>query len=104
MNKDKTAFLFPGAGVKPYGNEQEIIEKHPSWFLQLFKRAEEITGLKKISPSPVFDTKAAPSLNQLKSQVFTYCFGTGVFNLLINNGFSPDITMGYSMGIYTAIH
>ncbi len=104
MNSKKTAFLFPGTGVKPYGNEQDIIEKHTEVFQPLFLKVRDITGFYPDLPSFEPDSNSNGYSSELNSQLFTYCFGTGMFRLFEKYRILPCISAGYSMGVYTVLH
>lgn len=100
-DKNKTAFTFPGVGIELSGSEPAFYERYKSIYAPFFEKGSEWakTDLTKSLTSSSID-----KLDEWQSQIFIYCFSVGTFHVLKENRITPDITAGYSFGIYAALY
>lgn len=96
----KIAFMFPGQGSQQVGMGEQFFETDES-VRQLFQRANEIldkdiTSLMLEGPEEqLTETENAQPALLLASYIGYY--------LLKNNGVKPDVTVGHSLGEYSAL-
>lgn len=97
----KTAFAFPGAGVKPCGREPDFYGRHELALRPLLEEASEKAGADLVRE---LTRGGAASLPDSQNQCFTYAFGAGVHDVLERLGRKPDVTAGFSFGVYAALY
>ena len=97
----KTAFAFPGVGVRPDGREAEFYERHVEWMKPCLEEASETAGADLVRA--LLDG-AIESMGDEKNQYFTYAYCGGLAGVLERAGLRPAFTAGYSFGIYAALH
>jgi [acyl-carrier-protein] S-malonyltransferase len=97
----KTAFAFPGAGVKPCGREAGFFRRHEQTLGPLLDEASERAGTDLTRELVSGD---AASLPDERNQCFTYAFGAGVRDVLERCGVEPHVAAGYSFGVYAALY
>ena len=96
----KTAFAFPGVGVRPSGCEAKFYRRHESLISPFLQEASEASGT---------DLEFALQQNQIERlsegtrQYFTFSFCAGVTRVLEEHGLVPEMAAGYSFGIYAAL-
>jgi [acyl-carrier-protein] S-malonyltransferase len=96
----KTAFAFPGTGIKPCGREAPFFARHERILRPLLDEASQIAG------ADLAGELAAGRVEHLpddRNQFFTYAFGAGICRVLDEAGIRPDLAAGYSFGIYGAL-
>ena len=100
-DNSKAAFTFPGVGIELSGAEPALYKRYQSIYTPFLEKGSEWaeTDLAKSLTSSSID-----KLDEWESQVFIYCFSVGTFHVLKENGVTPDITAGYSFGIYAALY
>jgi len=96
----KTAFAFPGAGIKPCGREAPFFARHERILRPLLDEASQIAG---VNLAGELSAGRIDRLADDGNQCFTYAFGAGVCRVLDEAGIRPDLAAGYSFGIYGAL-
>ena len=100
-NNYKTAFVFPGIGVKLSGYEREIYNRYKSIYSPLLSKGSEKTG---INLEDILNVNSVHDLDELSQQIFIFCFSAGTFRVLSEKNIQPSISAGYSFGIYNALY
>ncbi|MCK5000565.1 MAG: acyltransferase domain-containing protein, partial [Anaerohalosphaera sp.] len=98
----KTAFLFPGQGAQFVGMGKELVEEFDIC-KQMFDKASEIVGydLCDVCFNGPEDTLNSTTVSQ--PAIFT--MSAAILEVLRNvEGVSPDVTVGLSLGEYTALY
>jgi len=101
MEIKKTAFAFPGAGVKPCGREADFYRRHEQTLRPLLDEASEHA---RVDLARELMGGGVERLPDFQNQCFTYAFGAGVSDVLEQEGHGPDVTAGYSFGVYAALY
>jgi len=101
VNREKTVFLFPGAGVPPAGKELNLFLRHKEHFTSYFEKISSLTG---INCAACLIEDRLQELGDLGNQFFTYAFSCALADLCKNRMIKPLWCCGYSMGIYTAYY
>jgi [acyl-carrier-protein] S-malonyltransferase len=97
----KTAFIFPGQGTQAVGMGRDFSQRQPAIFGPLFEEANDILGfdLKKLC----FQGPIEQLTDTAVAQSAIYTVSVGVFRLLTQEGFKPDVVAGMSLGQFAAI-
>lgn len=97
----KTAFLFPGQGTQAVGMGRDFTQRHPAVFSSLFEEANDLLGfdLKKLC----FQGPIEELTDTAVAQSAIYTVSVGVFRLLQQEGYQPDLVAGMSLGQFAAI-
>jgi [acyl-carrier-protein] S-malonyltransferase len=96
----KTAFAFPGVGVRPSGHETDFYGRHASVMKPFLEEASGAAGSDLVRR--LLDGTIG-AMEDGKSQLFTYAFCCGFAGVLEGAGIRPAFTAGYSFGIYAAL-
>ena len=97
----KTAFAFPGVGVRLCGREADFYMRHESVLGPFFEEASSRAG---VNLAGRLRQGTAGDLGDEENQFFTYALGAGASMVLRHRGITPDFTAGYSFGIYAALY
>lgn len=99
-HKFRTAWVFPGVGVKPCGQESAIARHFDEAFAQRLVLTQQLSGRDLGSylnePLDVFP-------NGLDEQLLSYTFACALAASLTHTGHCPDILAGNSFGVYPAL-
>jgi [acyl-carrier-protein] S-malonyltransferase len=101
LSDNHLAFIFPAFASDFDNHAGQSLAGFNNLFTQFLDRAIKSAdpGLSGFSFSAnVF------SANELRTQYLTYIYSCAAASALRNNGFTPGINAGYSMGIYAALH
>ena len=96
----KTAFVFPGQGSQKVGMLQDLYNAYPI-VKQRFEEADEALGYsisKLCFEGP--DTELVKTAN---TQPAILTASVACYEVLKENGFTPDIVGGHSLGEYSAL-
>jgi [acyl-carrier-protein] S-malonyltransferase len=96
----KTAFAFPGVGVKLCGREYPFFCAHEDRMAPYL--AEASTRLDCDLTRALADNQV-DGLSDRQRQFFTYAYCAGVHRVLDEGGVRPAMHAGYSFGIYAAL-
>lgn len=97
----KTAFVFPGVGVKHCGAELPFYERHLELMESYIHRAEAYTS------TPFARLLSQGKINDLQDreqQFFTYAYSSAVAEVFRAGGIEPLLVAGYSFGVYGALY
>jgi [acyl-carrier-protein] S-malonyltransferase len=97
----RTAFAFPGAGVKPCGREADFYRRHERTMKPLLDEASEHARADLVQE---LVDGGVERLSDARNQCFTYAFGACVRDVLDQRGHRPDVAAGYSFGVYAALY
>jgi len=97
----RTAFAFPGVGVRPSGCEAKFYRRHESMVRPFL---DEASHAAKTDLAFSLLRDQIEGLEEGTRQYFTYAFSAGVCAVLQDRGFVPEFTAGYSFGIYAAMY
>ena len=100
-DNSKTAFTFPGVGIELCGDEPALYNRYQSIYAPFLEKGSELADADLVS---VLSSGSTDKPDEWKNQVFIYCFSVGTFHVLVENEVLPDITAGYSFGIYAALY
>lgn len=96
----KTAFLYAGQGAQTTGMGRDLYEKYPS-FAAVYDAADRVKpGLKSI----IFENKDDALTRTENTQPALVAFAIGVTMLLGEKHIYPDVTLGLSLGEYSALY
>jgi len=96
----KAAAVFPGAGIGLSGYEASFLKRHGDPAVTPLQRASEFTGTDLVAAVVDDDLDR---LDARDLQAFTYAFSIGVHDVILDNGVSPSLMAGHSLGIYAAM-
>jgi len=101
MEQMKIAFIFPGQGSQSVGMGKGIYSEYKI-AKERFEQAEEILGkpLRKICFEGPLD-KLTQTIN---TQPALFVVSVIIHDILIENGFKPDVVAGHSLGEFTALY
>lgn len=95
----RSAFVFPGVGVRFCGHEAEFFERHAAVMTPALDEASDAAGASFIAAIDA----AASGLDELQGQLFTYAFNYAVAQVMFDAGARPALMAGHSMGLYSAL-
>ncbi|MGN0240746.1 MAG: ACP S-malonyltransferase [Candidatus Weimeria sp.] len=96
----KTAFLYAGQGSQTTGMGKDLYEKYPA-FAAVYDAADRIKpGLKDI----IFENRDDALTRTENTQPALVAFAIGVTMLLAEKHIYPDVTLGLSLGEYSALY
>ncbi len=96
----KIAFMFPGQGSQAVGMGQDFYEHYPS-IQKLYQEAKEVLG-KDIQEMMFHGPKEVLTETE-NTQPALVLASMAVFSLLKQEGVYPDMTVGHSLGEYSAL-
>jgi [acyl-carrier-protein] S-malonyltransferase len=100
IEKQKIAFIFPGAAVEPCGAEGAFYQKHHEIMAPFIQTASEAAGM---DLQKFIMENRLGALDERSSQLFTFSFSHGVAMAHRQSGIVPMALAGYSLGIYAAV-
>jgi [acyl-carrier-protein] S-malonyltransferase len=101
MNENgKTAFAFPGMGIRLTGFELAVFCRHEADMRPFFDEASTIAA---IDLAGVLKNNTVGELDDRNSQIFTYTFSAALSVVCRKNGTIPAYVAGYSFGYYAAL-
>ena len=95
----KIAFVFPGQGAQYIGMGKEFYEKEPE-AKKVFDLASEVTGLD--IPALCFEENDKLDITEY-TQIAMLATEVALYAVLKQQGITPDVTAGLSLGEYGAI-
>lgn len=95
----KTAFIFPGQGAQYIGMGREFYEKEPA-AKKVYDKASKVTGLD--IPALCFEENDKLNITEY-TQIAMLATEAAINKVLKENGITPDVTAGLSLGEYGAI-
>ncbi len=97
---DGIAFVFPGQGSQYVGMGKDIIDKYPG-IKRTFTQAKEILGTDYLD---ICINGPEETLNNtINTQLCVYILSIGIYRVIDNYGFQPQIMAGHSLGEYSAL-
>lgn len=98
QSADRTAFVFPGAGIEPTGYEREFYARHRDAMRPALEQTGQLLGRDLIA---ALDTDELGALGDRERQAFTFAFSLGMHAAL--GGRPPAFVAGHSLGVYAAL-
>ncbi|MCL6472882.1 MAG: ACP S-malonyltransferase [Firmicutes bacterium] len=100
MAMNGIAFVFPGQGSQYIGMGKDMVDKYHD-IEHTFNRAKEISGVDYLDIC--LNGPAEKLNNTVHTQPCIYILSMGIFRVIDNYGFKPQIMAGHSLGEYTAL-
>jgi len=97
----RTAFVFPGVGVKLCGHEHALFTQHRAVFQRRLDAAGEAA---RADLARAFERGEVNRRDSRLDHFFTYAFSCAMMDLCREHGLEAEFMAGYSFGIYAALH
>ena len=96
----KQAWVFPGVGVKPCGQETVLFREFSVIFQEFFSETSRISGRNLTWLRETTETEFPAGLDE---QLASFSFACAMVEMLRVAGRTPDILAGNSFGVYPAV-
>jgi [acyl-carrier-protein] S-malonyltransferase len=97
----KTAFVFPGVGVRLCGRESDFLNANRVIASPFFEAASAKAGL---DLEQALQSGDLESLSEEQQQLFTFAFSVTAARCYTEAGSPPFCVAGYSFGVYAALY